>query len=474
VASDGREIGILAGWLRMVRGWNQTEMGTAARLDPSAISRYESGEVAPPRANLERMAGAAGVPVELIDALLLPAIRAVLAAGGESPGERRCDPGAAADELGVAVGGMLRAALGEFLAEVALAERAEAPGGAAAGEGRRQAADRSAIERLCEESEQAAADDTTRAHELAGLALRIAEVTPGDPGWRARAQGFVWGFVGNARRVEGDLVGAEAAFDEAWRLSKTGPTGAEPDGPEFARWRLLDLQASLRRAQRRFPEALRLLDEARAAAPPEAAGRIEFKRASTLELAGEIEAALETLGEVLTLLKDSDDPRMQWGAHFHLATNLCLLGRHAEAEELLPVVCEGAQALGNQLDSIRARWLSGRVAAGQGRDEEAGAAFEEVRREFVARGNGYDAALVSLELAAVELERGRTRKVRALAEEMVGIFGSLGVRREAAAALGVFVQAAKSESATVELVRRTLRQLERGRQERGGGLGEAG
>jgi tetratricopeptide (TPR) repeat protein len=472
VARGSENVRILTGWLRMVRGWNQTEMAAAARLDPSAISRYESGEMAPPRANLERMSRAAGVPVELLDTLLLPTIRAILAAGGEAPAERAPDPRAAADEFGAAVGGMLPVVLGEFLDEVALSDRAEALERMAAGVERRQADDWTAIERLCEESEQAAADDTARAHELASLALRIAEVTPGDPGRRVRAQRYVLGFVGNTRRVEGDLTGAEAAFDEAWRFSEMD--GAEPGGREFAVWRLLDLTASLRRAQRRFPEALLLLDKARAAAPPEAAGRIEFKRASVLEHAGEIEAALATLGEALALLTDSDDPRLRWGVQFNLAANLCLLGRHAEAEELLPAVCEGARALGNQLDSIRARWLTGRVAAGQGRDEEAGAAFEEVRREFVARGNGYDAALVSLELAAVELERGRTRKVRALAEEMVGIFGSLGVRREAAAALGVFVQAAKSESATVELVRRTLRQLERERQERGGGLGEAG
>jgi transcriptional regulator with XRE-family HTH domain len=469
VAGDREELRVLVGVLRAVLGCNQTEMGLAARLDHSAISRYESGEIVPPRANLERMALAAGVPVPLLDALLLPAIRAVIGPARGHLADASADLTAATEELSPALTGAARTAMAEYLAEVALTERAEAAAEGRAGGERFQASDRAAIQRLCEESERAAADEAAGALELAGLALQIAELTSGDTGWRSRAQGYAWGFVGNARRVNGDVAGADAAFAQAWRLWQAG---ADTNAARFARWRLLDLEASLRRDQRRFPDALRLLDEARAAAPQEAAGRIEVKRAVTLEHAGDNEAALATLYEAAPLVED--DPRLAWGVRFNLATNLCHLGRFAEAEDLLPAVREGARALGNQLDLVRARWLGGRVAAGRGGGGEARAAFEEVRREFVRRGNGYDAALVSLELAASELERGHTREVRELAEEMLRIFTAKGVQREAVAALGVFCQAARTESATAELARRTLRYLERARHDPEVRFGEVG
>ena len=68
------------------------------------------------------------------------------------------------------------------------------------------------MERLCLMSEKAASDSADRALELAELALRVAETVEPEGPLRARARGFAWAYVGNARRVRNDLDGAREAF----------------------------------------------------------------------------------------------------------------------------------------------------------------------------------------------------------------------------------------------------------------------
>jgi tetratricopeptide (TPR) repeat protein len=415
-----------------------------------------SGFVVPPRANLERLAGAAGVPTSLLDAVLLPAIRAARlarSARSRSPAVGRPGTEAPTEAFTEAVSEAIRATVEGFAAEMAATavDQAAQP----VDEERVRRTDRAAVERLCAESARAAAGDADRSAELARLALRIAEVSPGDPSWRAGLRSHALAYLANARRVGADLDGAEAR-----RLRIESGASGPLLLPE---WRLLDLEASLLRDRRRFGEALELLGRARAAAPAEETARVLLKRASTQEQAGDVEAAILVLREAAPLAETVDDRRVSWGIRFNLATNLCHLGRYREAEDLLPEIRAIAAGLGHELDRLRVLWLSGRIAAGMGHGEEARAAFEEARRHFAARRNGYDAALVTLELAAFDLEEGRTGDVRALSEEMFWILRSHGLGREAMAAVGLFCQAAAAEQATPEMARRLLALLERAR-----------
>jgi|HubBroStandDraft_3_1064219.scaffolds.fasta_scaffold02795_2 transcriptional regulator with XRE-family HTH domain len=77
MADEPEELRVLTGWLRMVRNCPQKEMALAAGIDPDLLARYESGLLAPPRADVERLAAAARVPIHLVDSVLLPAIRAL-------------------------------------------------------------------------------------------------------------------------------------------------------------------------------------------------------------------------------------------------------------------------------------------------------------------------------------------------------------------------------------------------------------
>jgi len=69
--------------------------------------------------------------------------------------------------------------------------------------------------------------------------------------------------------------------------------------------------------------------------------------------------------------------------------------------------------------------------------------------------------LVSLELAVLYLEDGRTTEVQLLARQMAPIFQAQGVHGEALAALKLFREAAEHEAVTVEFARRLVAYLHR-------------
>jgi hypothetical protein len=77
----------------------------------------------------------------------------------------------------------------------------------------------------------------------------------------------------------------------------------------------------------------------------------------------------------------------------------------------------------------------------------------ELRGELIGRELGYDAALLSLDLAHVYTEQGRSAEMRRLAEEILPIFQSRDVQREILAALLVFQKAARMEKVTLDLVK---------------------
>jgi tetratricopeptide (TPR) repeat protein len=315
-------------------------------------------------------------------------------------------------------------------------------------------------EKIAHESARTAAKDADEAIELAELALFIAERVPGDDRWRSGLQGYVWLFIGNARRVANLLDEADQAFLNARRLLGEGSLG-DPEILDGSR--LLDLEASLRRDEQRYPEALSLLDqalEASAEKNDEAIARLLLKKEYVLERMGDHEEALGVLEKALSHIERAGSEDLLFVLYFNTADNLCTLERYGEAGGFLEKAETLADKEGKTLSFIRLLWLRAKITAGEGRDDEAESALWEVEREFTDRGLAYDAALSSLDLALILLRQDRTAEVRALALRMAWIFGSKGIRREALASLSLFCEAAKREAATVELTREVISQID--------------
>src|SRR6266545_5344327 len=119
-------------------------------------------------------------------------------------------------------------------------------------------------ELLVRESRQAAPAAASVALRLADLAVHVADmISDGEPfeaQWIYQLRSLAWAALANALRVQGELSGAERGFEMSDSWWEAGIVGSEDAlGYEPV---LLVLKAPLRTAQRRFPEALKLFDDA--------------------------------------------------------------------------------------------------------------------------------------------------------------------------------------------------------------------
>lgn len=462
--------------LRSARGWTQSELAAAVGLSSKRISDLETGiRLTLSRERLERILSAMDYGPEDVNLALV--FQGSLAPAAEAQPPSPIDPTPAdvrrARRIAGRVGLTETSRMHAQLLDLGRARRIrharreagrqwemlrELPAST-----QREVLERSPelwhwalVERLCDESVRAAADDAARALHLATMAVRAAELEPGDAAWGSATQGWSWGFVANAQRVGVDLCAAEASFATAWRLWRAaGPELVCPLGE----WRLLDLEASFRRARRDFAGALELLERALAAAPASARGRILLKKEYTYEQAGDLPAALAVLEEAAPLIEADGDPNLRWSLGMNRVVMLAHLGRLEAAEACLPALRALAAELGRRRDLIRIVWLAGRIAASLGRRGDGRTWLEQARRDFAEVGDVYNAALVGLELAVLDLEDGNASGVAELAEEMIGTFRALRVERETLAALRLFCQAARAGRATVAMARRLIEQL---------------
>jgi tetratricopeptide (TPR) repeat protein len=318
-------------------------------------------------------------------------------------------------------------------------------------------------ELVCERSVEAAWDRAALALELAELAVEIAARVEGEELWRHRVNGLALAHLANATRVAGNLPTADetlARAKEHWIGGAAGDPGLLNEA------RVLQIEASLRRAQRRLPEALALIEQALAEDRWGVTVSLLIARASALEGLGRFEEAIAQLnlaGSRIDTGNLGSDLRTLCVVRANRLWNLCHLGRYAEAELGLGEVMALARKLGNGLDLVRINWLAGTVAAGLGRISAALAALESVRGKFIAGGIAYDAALVTLELAEIHAAQGDTVLVKTLARESAPIFCAQAVHREAQVALDFFRRAAESEALSAQLVRHIYTYLQRGR-----------
>ena len=486
---DPEDTRLLVHHMRTVHRWDQDQFAAQADVDPSSISRWENG--APmTRKSLVKLAAGARLSMRHIEEELLPALRASrLEAHGPRPSSAPAEKEPLEEDLARVVGAAMSAPVLELVSTL-VASDPPLPGEARLP----SAADRAAVPALAErflaadaetralfvergpefqtwhfaewlahESERAAARNPKEALVLAHLALQAAELATAEDEtpWRPRLFASVCSYVANAQRASQNLKAAEAASKKGQALWKRGAKG-DPAGLLPA-WRVLDLEASLRRDQRRFPEALDLHRRALALAPKTEAGRLLLKKAFTLEQKNDYARALATLEEAAPCIDAGREPRHRFGLCYNQAICMCHLGRAGEAEGLLPEVRSLAVRLDNDPDSARVRWLEGRVSAGLGRVEEAVAAYDEVRGAFEDLKMPFDSALASLDLALLYREQQRWPEIRALSADAVRIFAKGKIHREVHAAMLLFEEAAVKEAVSVALLRRLQAYLEQAR-----------
>jgi tetratricopeptide (TPR) repeat protein len=473
VDRDARLVYVL---LRYESDLDQAGFAALTRTSESQVSLYLRGERPIPQEILERAAKALNFPASL----LRPARRAVRSLRVAAKGWSRADRA-----LAETVSSELLACTGEAL-EVILPSRGEPARRLAAVPG---AADREAAaglwlrleprnsrqrlavveelpeyrswalcELVCAKSIEMAPSSPAQALELAELALRIADLCSGEEWLRRRTRGYAWFHIANARRATNDLAASVAGLDaaaELWEIDAPRVPGLF--NVTLPYW----IEATIRKTQRRFPEARKRIEEALAADSGELRGKLLLTKAQILQSLGDVESSTEVLREAISHVEEQREPRTALGVRCQFLLNLCLQDRAVEAALHLHEAQALAKHLGQEVDSVRVAALGALIAAGLGKAEEAEQAFNEARRRFADFEPPlvFDYSLVSLDLGLLLLEQGRNTEVRALAEEMAWIFTSQGVQREALAAIKLFCDAAQRETATVELARSVIRFL---------------
>ncbi|HEY9422856.1 MAG TPA: tetratricopeptide repeat protein [Thermoanaerobaculia bacterium] len=309
------------------------------------------------------------------------------------------------------------------------------------------------FELMVERSLETGIRTPTYAEELGLLALQLSEFLDASRygsevihDLRARA----FGYIGNARRIRSDLRGAEDAFQKAYAQLQEGTH--DP----LERAMLLDLEASLRRDQRLFDAAYKLLRRAISiflqTGQRHRAGRSLVNLATVLHFSGDLSEAIPLLFQALELIDPEQEPRLLLCTRHNLIDDLAEASRFLEAQRLYRDTRSLYRSFPDAWTQNRRKWVKGKIARGLGQVDQAESLFLAARDGFIHEGIPYDTALVSLELATLYAEQRRTADLKRLAEEMVPIFSSLHIHREALAALAYLKQAAEAERATVDLV----------------------
>ena len=267
--------------------------------------------------------------------------------------------------------------------------------------------------------------------------------------------------LANAYRVADDLEAAERMLRRASEWSARGTQ----DPLLLAR--IMRTAAAQRGAQRRFPEALALLDAAytiyeRHGDRFNAGGALISKGLYT-GYGSDPEKAIQYLNAGLAMINPASDPKVILSAVHNLVNFLTDCGRFHEARRILRRSRKAYFATGDRLNLIKLRWVEGKIALGLGEHDVAEAAFRDAQARFEEAGLAYHAALVALDLTAVLLERGETAAARGLLEQTITIFRSRRIAREVLAALLLLqrsLDADRSAFGALQTVRAYLKRLE--------------
>jgi len=473
-----RELGITLKFIRESLGISQAKLGELAGVSANLLNDYEHFRKPLHPDRLEHLLSFVGVPAERIEATLacLEANRASAQAPGAAAylsAERRGLEAVVQKAGGLAMEftrGLLTLLTleGEGLqarqrAEVLWERLKRHPAAMRLPlvEDSKKYRSWALCERVAAESIEAAGDDPQEAVRLAELAVRIAELCPGPEAWTWRVGGYAGLHLANARRASGNLPAARAA---RVRGKKLWQAGAAADPGLLNEALVLGLEANLLLADRRFAEALKLIEEALRVDRSGITASLLYTKASILADMDDLQGSTAALEKAASLVDAKREPRLALGIRLLLLLDLCLEDRAAEAQPHLGEVRSIAERLNRDLDLTRVLWMEGLVAAGVGRNAEAEANLQQVRGEMAKREIAFDYALVTLDLTVVLLSENRTAEVRALATDLIWIFRKQQVSENALAALHLFREAARREAATVGLARLVRRFLYRAQQ----------
>ena len=333
----------------------------------------------------------------------------------------------------------------------------------------RAACTRPVVEALLAEARSRLSTDSGKAVEIAEVAVFCADnVRPGqyeESVW-SDLQAMALTGLGGAHRRDGNLRAAADALEEAEAAATLGSHHPRISIGllEKKGWLAID-QGLHQQALELFAEAVEI---AGAAGDRHVRGRCLYNQAIAFRLLERYREALDDLHVAAMLLDIEREPRLGLITLLELARCSEAASHLDAALAFLDRAERGWIRFMNAGDRIRASWTRGRIHAAAGELIRARSHYAQARQGFVELDYPFDAALVTLELAATLAEEGRFAEVGELAGEILDVFRAVGVEKEARTAVHLLrearsVAAVRRATAAISRLRETVRSSRPGR-----------
>ena len=259
-------------------------------------------------------------------------------------------------------------------------------------------------------------------------------------------QAKAWAELANARRLTGDPESSEAAFHRSFGKVEDLRIAAGI-GEHVANFLIVTRQFQDAEALLSYLQQIHLRSGER-----HPAGRVCLRRGIVAAYSGDLHGALNLLLQSLELLEFHSEPSLALAAFHNVIDCSARLGFFETAREWLDRCLPLYEEWGGETDLLRRRWVEGNVEAGLGNLPRADALLRQVREAFEDLDLSFEASLVTLDLCAVWIRRGKFREVACGVDEAVCTFQALKIRREALAGLLLLQEAARAEQATLAMV----------------------
>lgn len=297
--------------------------------------------------------------------------------------------------------------------------------------------------------------------QLAGVAVEVAQrFAPEAHGVKqvADLQARAWGELGNAYRVGERLRSGDFAFGQAHALFVQGT------GDPYLKARLFELYGShlgcwreFSMAEARFALVSNLYREL---GETHMAGRALISRALYTYYSCRPEVAIRLNKQAVELIDRRRDPALFLMAMHNDLLFLVELRRYEEAKFQL-FKSRRYFIYEDRANSLRLRWIEGRIEYGLENLVSAEIAFREVKEGLTEEGMSFHAALASLELAMVLLSQDRLDEAEKEVLAVRDILAAVEVYREFLGSVIFLEELFRRRTVTLALIESTVAQIRR-------------
>lgn len=270
-------------------------------------------------------------------------------------------------------------------------------------------------------------------------------------------------YQGNAHRAAGDFARARELLHRARSQMSLNQVTDTELGAE-----LHSLLGSLATDERRFEEAAEHLESAAALfqtlGDEDQLARVLMQLGHLHGIRGNLPQAVEADKAAVLLLSPHRNLRLYLSARLNHACHLLEAGQPEEAREVLDWEHDLFTEHADTHTQLRASWLQADLSRGFGDLVRAERGYLAVKDELTSQGQGFDVALVCLDLAGLYHQQQRFEEVAEIASQAVELFQANALHQEALAALLLLRDAALQRTLTSETILRVaafLREAER-------------